>query len=162
MKASLRPYLPADAPLLALIFQESVEVLAEDDYDPDQRAAWASVADDVGAFAKRLAGGLTIVALADGSPVGFASLAGADKLDLLYVHPDYAGQGIGAMLADALEKLAGARGAAHLTSDASDNAVPFFQKRGYEPQSRNSVIIGDEWLANTTMRKALGAKGQAN
>jgi putative acetyltransferase len=64
------------------------------------------------------------------------------------------------MLADALEKLAGARGAAHLTSDVSDNAVPFFQKRGYEPQSRNSVIIGDEWLANTTMRKAL-AKGDA-
>jgi putative acetyltransferase len=160
MKASLRPFLPSDAPLLALIFQESIDVLTEDDYDPDQRAAWASIADDGPAFAKRLAGGLTIVALADGSPVGFASLAGADKLDLLYVHPDYAGHGLGAMLADALEKLAGARGAAHLTSDVSDNAVPFFQKRGYEPQSRNSVIIGDEWLANTTMRKAL-AKGDA-
>ncbi len=160
MKASLRPLLPSDAPLLALIFQESIDVLTEDDYDLDQRAAWASIADDGPAFAKRLAGGLTIVALADGSPVGFASLAGADKLDLLYVHPDYAGHGLGAMLADALEKLAGARGAAHLTSDVSDNAVPFFQKRGYEPQSRNSVIIGDEWLANTTMRKAL-AKGDA-
>ena len=161
MKASLRPYLPSDAPLLALIFQESIEVLAEDDYDPDQRAAWASIADDGPAFAKRLAGGLTIVALADGSPVGFASLAGADKLDLLYVHPDYAGNGLGAMLADALEKLAGARGATQLTSDASDNAVPFFQKRGYVPQSRNSLMIGDEWLANTTMRKALDAKGDA-
>ncbi len=161
MKASLRPYLPSEAQLLALIFQASIETLAEDDYDTDQRAAWASIADDVGAFAKRLAAGLTIVVLADGSPVGFASLAGADKLDLLYVHPDYAGQGLGSMLADALEKLAGARGAAQMTSDASDNAVPFFQKRGYEPQSRNSVMIGDEWLANTTMRKALGGKVDA-
>ena len=85
MKASLRPYLPADAPLLAAIFQESIEVLAEDDYNPDQRAAWAGAADDVAKFAKRLAGGLTIVVLADGGPVGVASLAGADKLDLLSV-----------------------------------------------------------------------------
>ena len=41
MKASLRPFLPSDAPLLALIFQESIDVLTEDDYDLDQRAAWA-------------------------------------------------------------------------------------------------------------------------
>ena len=55
--------------------------------------------------------------------------------------------------------LAGARGATHLISDASDNAVPFFEKRGYVAQSRNTVITGDEWLANTTMRKALAANG---
>ena len=157
MKASLRPYLPADAPLLAAIFQESIEVLAEDDYSPDQRAAWAAAADDVATFAKRLAGGLTIVVLADGGPVGFASLAGADKLDLLYVHPDYAGQGLGGMLADALEKLAGARGAVQMTSDVSDNAVPFFEKRGYVAQMRSTLTVGDEWLASTTMRKALAA-----
>ena len=157
MKASLRPYLPADAPLLAAIFQESIEVLAEDDYSPDQRAAWAATADDVAKFAKRLAGGLTIVVLADGGPVGFASLAGADKLDLLYVHPDYAGQGLGAMLADALEKLAGARGAPQMTSDVSDNAVPFFEKRGYVAQMRSTLTVGDEWLASTTMRKTLAA-----
>ena len=157
MKASLRPYLPVDAPLLAAIFQESIEVLAEDDYSPDQRAAWAGAADDVAKFAKRLAGGLTIVVLADGGPVGFASLAGADKLDLLYVHPDYAGQGLGGMLADALEKLAGARGAVQMTSDVSDNAVPFFEKRGYVAQMRSTLTVGDEWLASTTMRKALAA-----
>ena len=161
MKASLRPYLPADAPLLAAIFQESIEVLAEDDYSPDQRAAWAAIADDVAKFAKRLAGGLTIVVLADGRPVGFASLAGADKLDLLHVHPDYAGHGLGGMLADALEKLAGARGAAQIIADASDNAVIFFEKRGYVAQSRNTIMTGDEWLANTTMRKALAANGNA-
>ncbi len=157
MKATLRPFLPADAPLLAAIFQESIEVLAEDDYSPDQRAAWAATADDAAKFAKRLAGGLTIVVLADGGPVGFASLAGADKLDLLYVHPDYAGQGLGGMLADALEKLGGARGAAQMTSDVSDNAVPFFEKRGYVAQMRSTLTIGDEWLASTTMRKTLAA-----
>ena len=47
----------------------------------------------------------------DGSPVGFASLEGADDIDMLYVHPAAAGQGVGTMLIDALEKLAAARGA---------------------------------------------------
>jgi len=65
------------------------------------------------------------------------------------------------LLVDALEKLAGARGAAKLTVDASDNARDFFAKRGYAPQQRNTVLRGDEWLANTTMQKALAAKGNA-
>ena len=50
---------------------------------------------------------------------------------MLYVHPAAAGQGVGAMLIDALEKLAGARGAAKLIVDASDSARGFFEKRGY-------------------------------
>jgi putative acetyltransferase len=59
------------------------------------------------------------------------------------------------MLVDALERLAGARGAKRLVVDASDNAQPFFRKRGYEPQQRNTLEIGGEWLANTTMQKKL-------
>ena len=86
-------------------------------------------------------------------PVGFASLAGGSKIDMLYVHPAAAGQGVAAMLIDALEKLAGSRGAAQLTVDASDTARGFFEKRGYVAQQRNTVMTGDEWLANTTLQK---------
>ena len=67
-----------------------------------------------------------------------------------------AGQGVGAMLIDALEKLAGARGAGKLSVDASDSARGFFEKRGYIAQQRNSVMTGGEWLANTTLQKPLG------
>ena len=63
------------------------------------------------------------------------------------------------MLCDALEKLAGARGATSLTVDASDNAQPFFAKRGYEAKQRNTVSLNGEWLANTTMQKTLGDAG---
>ena len=61
------------------------------------------------------------------------------------------------MLVDALEKLAGSRGAKSLTVDASDTAQGFFAKHGYTAQQRNSVTVNDEWLANTTMKKTLGA-----
>ena len=160
-KLGLRPFLPADTPLLREIFRDSIEELTADDYSDSQREAWAGAADDEAEFGKKLAGELTLVATMEGSPVGFAALEGKDKIDMLYVHPAAAGQGVAAMLADALEKLAGARGAAQLIVDASDSARGFFEKRGYVAQQRNSVSLGDEWLANTTLSKQL-AKGGAS
>ena len=153
---ALRPFLPADTPILAAIFVASIEALTGDDYGEAQQQAWVAVADDEEAFGKRLASELTLVATIDGSPVGFASLKGKDHVDLLYVHPDAVGQGVAASLCNALEKLAAARGANSLTVDASDNAAEFFAKRGYEAKQRNTVSLNGEWLANTTMQKSLG------
>jgi putative acetyltransferase len=158
-KLALRPYLPADAPLLAEIFRASIEELTAEDYGEAQRGIWAAAADDETAFGARLAQGLTLVATLGGSVVGFASLKGTDHLDLLYVHPAVVGQGIGAMLADALERLAAARGTPRLIADVSDTARGFFERRGYVAQRRNTVSHGDEWLANTTMEKRLAPKG---
>jgi len=155
-KVGLRPFLSEDTPVLAAIFVASIEELAEDDYSDAQREAWASAAEDEAKFGKRLANQLTLVATIGGSPVGFVSLKGKDHVDLLYVLPAFARQGVATALCDALEKLAAARGATVLTVEASDTAEPFFAKRGYAGQQRNTVSIGDEWLANTTMKKSLG------
>ncbi|BAM88978.1 acetyltransferase [Bradyrhizobium oligotrophicum S58] len=158
-RPALRPFLPADAPVLAAIFVASIQELTSDDYSEDQQEAWASAADDEVSFGKKLASELTLIATLQGSPVGFAALKGNDHIDMLYVHPSAAGQGVGALLCDALEKLAGARGATGLSVDASDTAVDFFRKRGYVARQRNSVSINGEWLANTTMKKELGSGG---
>jgi putative acetyltransferase len=155
-KPALRPFLAADTPVLAAIFVAAIEELTAEDYGEAQREAWASVADGEETFGNKLAGELTLIATLQNSPVGFASLKGADHVDMLYVHPSAVGQGVGAMLCDALEKLAGARGAKSLTVDASDNAEGFFAKRGYVGKQRNTVTINGEWLANTTMQKNLG------
>jgi putative acetyltransferase len=152
---ALRPYLPADAPLLAEIFRASIEDLTGEDYSEAQQQAWASAADDEQIFAARLARELTLIATLDGSPVGFASLKGPDHIEMLYVHPAVARQGVGTLLVEALEKLAVARGTERLTVDASDSASGFFDKRGYVAKSRNTVTRGDEWLTNTTMEKRL-------
>jgi putative acetyltransferase len=152
---ALRPMLPNEAPLLAEIFRASIMELTGDDYTEQQQAAWASTADDEAAFAERLGDEVTIVATMGGAPVGFATLETNDRIGFFYVHPAAIERGVGAMLADALEKLAGARGAEALNVDASETAYEFFSKRGYVPQQRNTVRRGDEWLANTTMRKPL-------
>jgi putative acetyltransferase len=161
-KLALRPYLADDAPLVAEIFRASIEQLTADDYSEAQQQAWASAADDEASFAKKFGSQLTLVATLAGSPVGFASLASRNKIDMLYVHPAAAGQGAGRLLTDALEKLAGGRGEALLTVNASDSARGFFEKRGYIAQQRNTVTVGGEWLANTTLHKQLAAKREAS
>jgi putative acetyltransferase len=158
---ALRPFLPADTSILAEIFRASVEELTAEDYSEAQQAAWMSVADDEAAFGNRLTSQLTLVATLEASPVGFASLKGTDTIDMLYTHPAVIRQGIGMMLLDALERLATARGAKELVADVSDTASKYFEKRGYVPQRRNTISTGDEWLANTTMKKTLAPKGSA-
>ena len=154
-KLAMRPMLPTDVPLLAEIFRASIEELSADDYSEAQQEAWAAAADDEDEFGARLAGELTLVATVDGRALGFASLVDNKRIDMLYVHPVVAGQGAAAMLCDALEKLAAARGAKELSVDASDTARGFFERRGFVPKTRNTVALAGEWLANTTMVKPL-------
>jgi putative acetyltransferase len=159
-KLAMRPMLPEDTPLLAEIFRASIEELSGEDYSEAQQEAWAAAADDEEEFAARLASELTLVATHAGSAIGFASLADNTRIDMLYVYPAAAGQGAGAMLCDALEKLAAARGSKELTVDASDTARGFFERRGFVAKTRNTVSLGGEWLANTTMVKPLAAPGR--
>jgi len=157
---AMRPMLPTDVPLLAEIFRAAIEELTAEDYSEAQQEAWASAADDEEAFGAKLANELTLVATYGGAAVGFASLADNRRIDMLYVHPAASGQGAGAMLCDALEKLAGARGAEEISVDASDAARGFFERRGFSAQSRNTVSLVGEWLANTTMTKPLVGGGR--
>jgi putative acetyltransferase len=159
---SLRPYLQSDADRCAEIFRVSVEELASEDYSPDQCAAWAAQADDLAGFAKRLAGALTLVALVEAEPAGFASLKGVDALDMVYVDPSYARQGVGTALLDALFRLAAARGAKIVTSDVSDTARPLFERLGFQAQRRNLIQLDQEWLANTTMTRHAAPQGEAS
>jgi len=154
-KPTLRPFLPADIPLLAEIRFAAIEELTIDDYDEAQRRAWATAADDEDAFGQRLAKGLTLIALIGGGPVGFISLQEGGLIDQLYVHPAVARTGVASVLLDAVEKLAAARGVAMLETDASDTAKPLFEKWGFAAQRRNTIEIDGEYLGNTRMAKKL-------
>ena len=156
MTITFRPaLLPQDLPLLADMFVASVMELGVDDYGEEELAAWASAAEDEAAFGQRLKPMLTLIAFFDGEPAGFVSLKGNSGIDLLYVAPDQAGQGIGTALVKAIETLAVGRGAKVLSVDASDMAKPLFEKLGYVAQRRNTVDLGGVWLGNTTMTKKL-------
>jgi putative acetyltransferase len=151
----LRPFLPGDTMQLRELFAQSIEELTQDDYDEDQRIAWVLDAEDADDFQKRLAQMLTLVVQIEGEYLGFASLKDNKTIDMLFVHPYYAGEGVGTALIEALEKIAAARGAETISADASDAAKEFFEKHGYVATQRNSVPRDDQWLSNTTMSKRL-------
>jgi len=157
----LRPFLIPDTMALRDLYAQSIEELTADDYNDDQRLAWAAAAADAEAFANRLGSMTTLVVQVEGEYAGFASLKDNTVFDMLYVHPYFAGQGVGTALADAIERLAQGRGAKEITVEASDTAEPFFEARGYEATQRNMVPRDDLWLPNTTMKKKLGAAQDA-
>jgi putative acetyltransferase len=158
---ALRPYLPSDAARCAAVFRASIEELAIEDYSPDQCEAWAARGDDATAFGKGLADQLTLIATIEGASAGFASLKGADVLDMLFVDPAHARRGVATALIDALKRIAASRGAEKLSAEVSDTAKPLFEKMGFVAQRRNLVAKGDEWLGNTTMILALAKAAAA-
>src|SRR5260370_40233792 len=91
---ALRPFLAADTPVLAAIFAAAIEELTGDDYSEAQQEAWAAAAGDEEQVGQKLPSELTLIATLQNSPVGFASLKGADRIDMLYVHPSVAGAGV--------------------------------------------------------------------
>jgi len=155
MSLSFRPYLPKDAETLASLFTASVMALGPEEYSPEQCAAWASAAEDVPAFGKSLEAMLTIFVERRGDILGFAALKDKNRLEMLYVAPDHAGLGIGKALLGVMEMLAAKRGAEAMLVDASEVARDFFQHMGYDSEARNTVMRGEEWLVNTSMKKTL-------
>jgi putative acetyltransferase len=152
----LRPYLPSDARACAKLFRESVDALTLDDYDSEQREAWSARVDDEAAFARKLAESLTLVAAVGGPLAGFASLK-EETIDLLYVSPNFARRGVATALVDALLKLAKARGAKRVATEASDTARPLFAKMGFVAERRSLVALGDVWLPRTAMTLSFAA-----
>ena len=156
----LRPLLPKDIVELRELFAQSIDQLAVDDYDDDQRLAWIGRAADTEAFGKRLLSTTTLVVERDGALLGFASLKDNAVVDMLYVHPYAVGEGVGTTLLTALETIAAGRGTETISVDSSESAVEFFEARGYTGVRRNSICIDDQWLTNTTMTKALTSRAE--
>ncbi|HTV31667.1 MAG TPA: GNAT family N-acetyltransferase [Methylocella sp.] len=152
---ALRPYLSSDLASLYEIRLAAIDELTVEDYDEAQREAWLSRCADEEALGQTLERELTLIALIEGSPVGFISLKNGQLIDQLYVEPAVARRGVASALLDAIEKLSAARGAAALLVDASDTAKPFFDARGFSAVHRNTIEIDGIWLGNTHMSKTL-------
>lgn len=74
----------------------------------------------------------------------------------VYVHPDHARRGVGSALLDRLEADARDEGIDALSLTASLNAVPFYERAGYEPVEEVTHATTDEVdLTCVEMEKSL-------
>jgi putative acetyltransferase len=129
--ATHRPALPADAARLFELRRKSIIALAPDGMSVAAAETWAASLTRDGMTDKLRA--LEIwVAEIDGRAAGWGAIR-HDRLEGLYVDPEFAGRGIGTALLGTLETLLRGRGVAGIRADASANAEEFYLRRGYAP-----------------------------
>lgn len=153
---SLRPLALADAAVACAIFRAAVAATAPA-YDAAQRSAWAAGLPDEAAWRARLDGLEGLLALRGDRPVGFMALGAEGYLDLAFVAPEAARQGVGSALLAGIEEIVRARGITRMTTQASLVAKPFFARHGWQVETRQSVERQGVTLTNFRMWKDLDA-----
>jgi ribosomal protein S18 acetylase RimI-like enzyme len=131
----LRDAVAADAQGIWRVHSRAIRASAASHYTEDELDAWVErvqPATYLGLLGSRR---LVVAERTDGGEpriVGFAELLPEEAvIEAIYVDPDWERRGIGTALARVLEDDVVARGFPWLVSDASLNAVPFYQALGF-------------------------------
>jgi len=151
----LRAYTPEDARATLDVFRRAVRVTAARDYTAEQLAAWAPDDLDPVAWATRRAAARTEVAVRDGAVVGFTDVDAAGYVDMLFVDPGAARQGVARVLLSWAVATAAAAGAVELTTHASLTARPFFEAHGFVVVAEQHPVRRGVALTNYRMRRPL-------
>lgn len=151
----IREYRPADCPLLAQLFYDTVHTVNAKDYTEDQLDAWATGDVDLEEWNRSFLAHTTLVAVWGGVIAGFADMDKSGYLDRLYVHKDYQGKGFATVLVRELERRVGQNNMVCFETYASITARPFFEKLGYVVQTENTVVREGVSLTNFRMTKTV-------
>ena len=152
----------AEADLIAChaLFVDAVHTLGRHHYTAEQCAAWAPPGPMPDAWrtawAGRLARATGLKAVRDdGVLAGFAWLTGDGEVDMLFVAPWAAGQGVACRLVAELERIARQAGLAELSVYASHGARPVFERAGFVVEADHIAWRDGVALDNWIMKKAL-------
>src|SRR5690349_7880469 len=126
----VRPFELSDAPVLAEIFYRAIHEVARMHYSQEQIDAWAPTIPVPERFVVRGTDGriLLVAVDDDGEPVAYGDVEADGHIDHIFCKPEAAGTGVAAILYDALEETARARGIHRLYVEASAPAQRFFLK----------------------------------
>lgn len=115
----VREYKASDLEAVVALFGRSVREIASRDYSPAQMSAWAPEVPDWLGWSKRLSEGAAFVCERKDRIAGFARIGGNGYLDLLYVHPEFQGQGFARALFERVLAWAKSHGVSRMTSDVA-------------------------------------------
>ena len=152
---SVRPYQPSDAPALSALYEASVRALGGRDYSAAQIDAWASLTPSADNLADRMADGRTRLVAVTNDIAGFIDVEADGHIDLLYVAPSAAGQGVARLLLETAEALASVSGAARLYAEASETARPAFERLGFTVTARRDFEVAGVPIHNWAVEKPL-------
>ena len=152
----IRPFCVGNEAALRKVFHASVHGLAHPFYTPAQLQAWAPADYDIQAWSERMRTNRPWVAeTADGAIAGFADLQPDGTIDMFFVAPAFARQGVARALMDRLHAQASQQGLLHLKAYVSLAAEPFFTAQGFVVEARQAVERAGIVLHNARMGKSL-------
>lgn len=154
----LRAYQEADAPALAGLYRDAALITGRSAYTREQVEAWASLADDLEAFRRRLGRGITLVALEGDQAVGFGQLDPPDRIALLATAPQHGRKGVATAICRELEKLAASAGQSRLRTEASVIAQPLFTRLGFVVDAQELAEFQGVVFERLRMSKELAAR----
>lgn len=154
----IRDYRAGDAEITLALFRRAVREVAARDYTPAQIEAWAGGIDRT-LWDITLARQSTWLAMIDDAPAGFASFNEHGHLDMLFVSPDHQRRGVASALLNVVEQAAQRRGITRVTTEASLTGRPFFEVRGFDVVTRQTMKRCGEVLKNFRMEKVLHDTG---
>lgn len=146
----IRPYRPADCPVLAQLFYDTVHTVNAADYSPEQLDAWATGQVDLAGWNASFLARHTVVAEKEGRIVGFGDMDETGYLDRLYVHRNFQRRGVATAICDALETACPVKS---FCTHASITAKPFFERRGYRVIKEQQVERRGVLMTNFVMEK---------
>ena len=153
---TLRPVTPEDASSVAWVFHRAVWIGAKDHYTRAQLQAWAGDVPDPARWRDRLRALSGFVAMIDDACVGVMTMDETGYIDLAFVAPGFAGQGVGHALHQAVEARARELGAATIHTHASRAARGFFERQGLRVETAQTVEREGVALENFIMSRHLG------
>jgi putative acetyltransferase len=125
-----RPATLDDASRLFELRRKSIITLAPGAMPLAQAERWAASL-TVAGMARKIQALEIWIAELNGRVMGWGAIR-ADRLEGLYIDPEFTGRGIGSDLLGFLEELMRSRGVPAVRAEASPNARQFYLRRGYE------------------------------
>ncbi|MBO9501735.1 GNAT family N-acetyltransferase [Brevundimonas sp. A19_0] len=146
-----------DAEAMAGVYERAVRDIGARYYSAEQVVAWVGQGSRAERFRRKITDGRRgWVAVDQANRVtGFADLEADGHIDLVYVDPAVAGQGVATLMLDELENAARSTGITRLFVEASEPARRMFERRGYTVTARRDFEIGGVAIHNYAMERTL-------
>lgn len=152
----IRSYDSADAGETLRIFHDAITVTASADYTPEQIAAWARPNNrDVAGWDRSMLARESYVALISEQLAGFSDVSADGYIDMMFVSPRFARQGVARELLTFLELRARKMSAGRLSSNVSITARPLFESLGFHVVDEQHPVTGGVVMTNFRMLKEL-------
>jgi putative acetyltransferase len=145
----------ADLESILILFKDCVLTICRGDYSQEQLNAWASAAANIQRWKDKIKLQYFVVAHVSKKLVGFGALENKDLIDLLYVHKDCQGSGVGSKILESLVSMSRSQGIKVLKAEVSKTARHFFESNGFAVVLEQAKQIDSLVITNYQMTKAL-------